>query len=252
MRTRSPIYHDESSKRPPPSPSNKAPPPKKLDAKSRAVSEEPCPPSKALQAVIAPSSDPHPESCTDKVCCPISQNHATRPLPMPYRVSTGSSANHLFLLPKSSSNRDIIDMEVFGQILELDEGDDREFSQDMVREYLEQAQTTIKLMDECLCAGPSLQSNTDVSFTPSAKRELTQLGKHGHFLKGSSAALGVIHVQEICEKIQHLGNRIDPDREPEVKILAEDAFTRIKPLLARLKDEQTEADKSLKELLRRI
>lgn len=137
-------------------------------------------------------------------------------------------------------------MEVFEQILELDEAGSREFSQDMVKEYLEQTQATIKLMDDSLCAGLSLQSNSDVSLALSAKHELTQLGKHGHFLKGSSAALGVVQVQEICEKIQHLGNRIDPDKEPDVKMSAEDAFARIKPLLARLKDEHTAATKWLK------
>ncbi|KAF8432142.1 signal transduction histidine kinase [Boletus edulis BED1] len=191
MRTRSPIYHDDSSKRPPPSPSNKAPPPKKLDAKSRAVSEEPYLPSKP-QPVVTPSSEPHVELCPDK----------------------------------SSPNRVVVDMEVFSQILELDDTDDGEFSREMVEEYLGQTQGTIKLMDESL-----------------AKHELIQLSKHGHFLKGSSAALGVVQVQEICEKIQHLGNRIDPDKGPEVKISAEDAFARIKPLLARLKEEHAAAEK---------
>jgi osomolarity two-component system phosphorelay intermediate protein YPD1 len=138
-------------------------------------------------------------------------------------------------------------MEVFEQILELDE-DDQEFSQSMVKEYLAQAQATIRLMDEILCAGLSLRIIIDVSFAPSAKHELTQLSTHGHFLKGSSAALGVVQVQEICEKIQHLGNRIDPSK-PEVNISAEDAFARIRPLLARLKDEQAAAEKWLKEFL---
>ncbi|KAG9315577.1 histidine-phosphotransfer domain HPT domain-containing protein [Chiua virens] len=193
MRTRSPIYHDESPKRPPPSPSNKAPPSKKLDAKSRAVSEEPCSLSKAPLAVIPPSPESHLESCTDK----------------------------------SPSHRVVVDEEVFSQILELDDGDNQEFSQGMVDEYLKQAQSTVKLMDDC--------------FT---KHELTQLGKHGHFLKGSSAALGVVQLQEICEKIQHLGNRMDPDTE--VKISAEEAFAKIKPLLARLKEEHAIAAKYLK------
>jgi len=183
MRTRSPIYHDENLKRPPPSPSSKPPPPKK---------SEPC----KAQAAIAPSPEPHVESCTDKL----------------------------------SGNRIVVDMEVFEQILELDE-DDQEFSQSMVKEYLAQAQATIRLMDEIF-----------------AKHELTQLSTHGHFLKGSSAALGVVQVQEICEKIQHLGNRIDPSK-PEVNISAEDAFARIRPLLARLKDEQAAAEKWLKEFL---
>jgi len=187
MRTRSPIYHDESSKRSPPSPSNKAPPSKKLDSKSRAVSEE-------------PPVKPHPDACADK----------------------------------PPSNRVIIDEAVFQQILELDDDDDHAFSQDMVGEYLDQARSTIKTMDDNF-----------------AKRELTQLGKHGHFLKGSSAALGAVQVQGICEKIQHLGNRTDPERL-DVKISAEDAFARIKPLLALLKDEHAAADKSLNIILQEL
>lgn len=90
-------------------------------------------------------------------------------------------------------------------------------------------------------------SNIDVSFVLSAKHELTQLSKQGHFLKGSSAALGAVQVQEICEKIQHLGNRVDPDKEPQVKISAEDALVRIKPLLARLKDEHAATEKFFEE-----
>lgn len=66
MRTRSPIYPDDSLKRPPPSPSsNKALPPKKLDPKSHPVSEEPCPAKTVL-------SDSHAESCTDKVSSSVS------------------------------------------------------------------------------------------------------------------------------------------------------------------------------------
>ncbi|KAN0087764.1 Signal transduction histidine kinase, phosphotransfer (Hpt) domain containing protein [Tylopilus felleus] len=197
MRTRSPIYHDDNPKRPPPSPSNKAPPPKKFDAKSRAVSEELCLPSKA-QPLATPSSESFAESCPDKL----------------------------------SANRDVVDMEVFDQILEIDEGDDtREFSRGLVKDYLDQAQATIKQLDE--------------SF---AKHDLTQLGKLGHYLKGSSASLGVVRVQEICENMQHFGNRIDP-KEPDVNISTEDAFARIKPLLARLKDEHAAADKVLKKFL---
>jgi len=249
MRTRSPIYHDESPKRPPPSPSNKPPPPKKLDAKSRAVSEEPCPPSK-VQAAVAPSSDPLVESCTDKVCRPVSRILGSRPLAMLRQVSTEGSVNHHFLFPKSSSDHVVVDMKEFMQILELDEGDDQGFARDVVEDYLKQTQGTIELMDKSLCAGLSLQSNTDVSLAPSAKHDLIQLSKYGHFLKGSSAALGVVQVKEICEKIQHLGNRIDPDKEPEVKISADDALARIKPLLARLKDERAAADEWMKKFFK--
>lgn len=41
--------------------------------------------------------------------------------------------------------------------------------------------------------------------------DLPQLSSLGHFLKGSSAALGVIRVQDACEKIQHYGNCRDEE-----------------------------------------
>ena len=39
---------------------------------------------------------------------------------------------------------------------------------------------------------------------------LSEAGKLGHFLKGSSAAIGVIRVRDSCEKIQHWGALKDP------------------------------------------
>lgn len=41
--------------------------------------------------------------------------------------------------------------------------------------------------------------------------DLTKLSSLGHFLKGSSAALGIIKVQDACEKIQHYGNKRDEE-----------------------------------------
>lgn len=47
---------------------------------------------------------------------------------------------------------------------------------------------------------------------------MNQLSQLGHFLKGSSATLGLVKVRDHCEKIQHLGakksedgNRDEPD-----------------------------------------
>ena len=37
------------------------------------------------------------------------------------------------------------------------------------------------------------------------KKDLAQLSSLGHFLKGSSATLGLSKVKDSCEKIQHLG-----------------------------------------------
>jgi osomolarity two-component system phosphorelay intermediate protein YPD1 len=43
----------------------------------------------------------------------------------------------------------------------------------------------------------------------SEKKDLNELSQLGHFLKGSSATLGLIHVRDGCEKIQHFGNGLD-------------------------------------------
>lgn len=41
------------------------------------------------------------------------------------------------------------------------------------------------------------------------ERNLDNLSDLGHFLKGSSATLGLIKVKDSCEKIQHFGARKD-------------------------------------------
>lgn len=54
----------------------------------------------------------------------------------------------------------------------------------------------------------------------SEEKDLPQLSQLGHFLKGSSATLGLTKVKDHCEKIQHLGaqkdeegNEDEPDKE---------------------------------------
>jgi len=69
---------------------------------------------------------------------------------------------------------------------------------------------------------------------------LDALSRKGHFLKGSSAALGLQRVQHSCEAMQHFGNRLDakgnpPKSEPAV------ALQRCRKLLIRLRQEQDEA-----------
>ncbi|KAK9450304.1 signal transduction histidine kinase [Limtongia smithiae] len=84
---------------------------------------------------------------------------------------------------------DIVDWTTFGQILEMDDDeDDREFSQGIVWNFFEQAETTFNQMDAAL-----------------EDKDLDQLSSLGHFLKGSSAALGLTRVKDSCEMIQHLG-----------------------------------------------
>ena len=74
--------------------------------------------------------------------------------------------------------KDIIDIDVFEQLLEMDEEDDREFSKSLVWNYFEQAESTFEKMDAALAA-----------------QELKELSTLGHFLKGSSAAVGVTKVR---------------------------------------------------------
>lgn len=75
-------------------------------------------------------------------------------------------------------------------------------------------------------------------------QDLAKLSSLGHFLKGSSAALGVSKVQASCEKIQHYGQLRD---EEEMKDLtSEAALGMIKPLLETVKDEYAVAEKWMK------
>ncbi|KAL8281002.1 hypothetical protein RQP46_006681 [Phenoliferia psychrophenolica] len=125
-------------------------------------------------------------------------------------------------LPEPSSDQ-VVDMEVFGQLLEIDDDDEHEFSKTLAFDYISQADTTFEEIDAAL-----------------TERDLDTLSRKGHFLKGSSAALGLQRVQRSCELMQHFGNRRDDKGEgPE---MSEDAALRkCQALLARLRREQGEA-----------
>lgn len=45
---------------------------------------------------------------------------------------------------------EIIDMDIFGQLLEMDDEEDREFSKSIVWNYFDQAETTFEKMDQAL------------------------------------------------------------------------------------------------------
>jgi len=123
---------------------------------------------------------------------------------------------------------DSIDAVTFEQILEMDEEDDREFSRSIVFGFFEQAEQTFKKMDDALKEG-----------------DLAQLSSLGHFLKGSSATLGLTKVKDSCEKIQHYGQKKDEegtiDEPDEAKCLE-----RIKETLVAVKEEYAEVEKVLK------
>ncbi|KAL1958161.1 hypothetical protein VTO42DRAFT_5016 [Malbranchea cinnamomea] len=117
---------------------------------------------------------------------------------------------------------DTVDLSTFEQILEMDDDDSREFSRSIVYGYFEQAESTFSKMEEAISV-PDLG-------------ELSQLG---HFLKGSSATLGLTKVKDGCEKIQHFGAKKDEsgtvDEPDEAKSLAN-----IKKTLAEVKDAYNE------------
>ncbi|KAI0366941.1 histidine phosphotransferase, partial [Pilatotrama ljubarskyi] len=121
----------------------------------------------------------------------------------------------------------IIDLDTFNQILDLDEDDTHDFSLGMAEAYFTQASNTFVDMDEAF-----------------AKKDLTKLSSLGHFLKGSSAALGVSAVQASCEHIQHYGAL--RDEETGTDLTPEDALAKIGPLLKRVKREYAVAEKWLK------
>lgn len=62
------------------------------------------------------------------------------------------------------------------------------------------------------CKTPRLTPNlcaelsTDLMSSHSKAKNLDELSKLGHFLKGSSATLGFNQVRDECEKIQHYGH----------------------------------------------
>jgi osomolarity two-component system phosphorelay intermediate protein YPD1 len=75
------------------------------------------------------------------------------------------------------------------------------------------------------------------------KKDLPELSRLGHFLKGSSAAIGLKMVKATCEKIQNIGNRHD---ETEGDLDQDEAMKRITPLLPQVKTEYAEAEDYLK------
>ncbi|TRM65949.1 signal transduction histidine kinase [Schizophyllum amplum] len=87
-----------------------------------------------------------------------------------------------------------VKMEIFRQILELDDEDSHDFSQEMVSDFFSQARDTLQTLDD--------------AFTSSS---LTTLADRGHFLKSSSASLGIYKVQESCGKIEQYGKKVADD-----------------------------------------
>ncbi|UZJ51790.1 hypothetical protein CBS101457_001110 [Exobasidium rhododendri] len=126
-----------------------------------------------------------------------------------------------------SMSPDVIDMDIFGQLLEMDDEDDREFSKEIVWNYFDQAVNTFEKMDEALAAD-----------------NLLELSTLGHFLKGSSAAVGVIRVRDSCEYMQHYGKKADKDGITELSL--EVAQEKLTTTLSEVKVQYKEAEAVLR------
>ncbi|UQC74481.1 hpt domain-containing protein [Colletotrichum lupini] len=144
---------------------------------------------------------------------------------------------------------DAIDSVTFGQILEMDEDEnDRDFSQSIVFGFFEQAEETFEQMDEAFPLSPFTPGVSSVadrnSFSGGLEKDLEKLSSLGHFLKGSSATLGLVKVRDSCEKIQRYGKKENEDGTPETdeKLCLE----RIEKTLKDLKTEYEDAEKLLK------
>ncbi|EIN12349.1 histidine-phosphotransfer domain HPT domain-containing protein [Punctularia strigosozonata HHB-11173 SS5] len=150
-----------------------------------------------------------------------------RPAP-PSRTASTASVRSVHRVPSQPVPvAGPVDLEVFQQVLELDDEDDHEFSKGMVSAFFTQAALTFGDMDQAF-----------------AKKDLKRLSSLGHFLKGSSAALGVARVSATCAKIQHYGQLRDD--ETQAVISPETALKFIQPLLVRVREEYATAEQWLR------
>ncbi|KAJ6127310.1 hypothetical protein N7523_002922 [Penicillium sp. IBT 18751x] len=130
--------------------------------------------------------------------------------------------------PKLSDVKELIDESTFEQILEMDDDDDRDFSKGIVYGFFDQAHNTFDKMENAL-----------------KEKQLEELSQLGHFLKGSSATLGLTNVKDACEKIQHYGAGKDESGstdEPDETV----SFKKIDTTLKEVKVEYAKVEKFLR------
>jgi osomolarity two-component system phosphorelay intermediate protein YPD1 len=77
------------------------------------------------------------------------------------------------------------------------------------------------------------------------EKDLDKLSSLGHFLKGSSATLGLVKVRDACEKIQRYGKNENLDGSPEED--EEICLQRIEEAFKAVKKDYTEVEAALRE-----
>lgn len=132
-------------------------------------------------------------------------------------------------------NNTDIDYDTFSQILEMDDDEEsRDFSKEIVVSFFEQAQNTIEEMKKGI-----------------KTRDLEKLSSLGHYLKGSSATLGLIKIKDACEAIQHLGARLDEPGQKQITDLQE-SLNRIQKKLDLLTTDYQSVEKTLRIFYRKL
>ncbi|KAI1996921.1 Phosphorelay intermediate protein [Ophidiomyces ophidiicola] len=130
---------------------------------------------------------------------------------------------------KLIGREELLDKTAFDQILEMDDDADRDFSRGIVYGFFDQAEATFVKMENAISA-----------------QDFNEVSQLGHFLKGSSATLGLTKVKDACEKLQHFGARKDEsgtvDEPDNAKSLAS-----IKKTLTEVKEDYDEVAKLLKD-----
>jgi len=147
-------------------------------------------------------------------------------------------------LPECGDN---IDPTTFEQILEMDDDEEeREFSKSIVYGFFEQVESTFEKMDAAMYATSIVvpASLGCADYLLSKTKDLETLSSLGHFLKGSSATLGLNKLKASTEKIQHFGHGKDEtgtkDETPEF------CLTAIEKEIKKLKIDYVTVEKSLR------
>ncbi|EOQ99342.1 hypothetical protein E3P92_02413 [Wallemia ichthyophaga] len=179
-------------------------------------------PAKPNKDEESPQNEPKDQDKEDKEDTPT---HKTTETDTP---ADNQAKNDKKERPDPKKPAGIVDMDTFGQILEMDEDEsDRDFSHGIVVNFYEQAHVTFEELDDAL-----------------KKKDLHTLHTKGHFLKGSSAALGLIKVKASCEAIQVYGRLQDPKTHKEIS--EQTALQQVEKALSNAKDEYEEAEGWLK------
>lgn len=104
----------------------------------------------------------------------------------------------------SIENSELLNYNTFQELLIMDE-DDPDFSQSLISTFIEQALSIFEELQEFL----EKDAKSD--------EDLVKMSNLGHYLKGSAAALGLVKIQEECERIQNYGKKKIIDQSDAAK-----------------------------------